>query len=98
MSTRRWRWCARSSAASPNVRAGRPDSSGALYSSLGHYETAIELLKQAVALREGQAGPGRASVAQALEWLGQVEIYAGRYDQAEAIRAARWRCVRPRVV
>jgi tetratricopeptide (TPR) repeat protein/predicted Ser/Thr protein kinase len=70
---------------------GQPERQGRLlgqlgraYSSLGHYETAIDVLKQAVALRESRTGQGQASVAQALEWLGQVEIYAGRYEQAEA--------------
>ena len=70
---------------------GQPERQGRLlgqlgraYSSLGHYQTAIDVLKQAVALREAHAGPGQAGVAQALEWLGQIEMYAGRYEQAEA--------------
>ena len=70
---------------------GQPERQGRLlgqlgraYSALGHYETAIGVLRQAVALREATAGPGQEGVAQALEWLGQVEIYAGRYGQAEA--------------
>jgi tetratricopeptide (TPR) repeat protein len=57
---------------------------GRAYSSLGHYQTAIDVLRQAVELREAHAGAGQASVAQALEWLGQVELYSGRYEQAEA--------------
>jgi tetratricopeptide (TPR) repeat protein/predicted Ser/Thr protein kinase len=57
---------------------------GRAYSALGHYETAIDVLRQAVSLREAHGGTGQAGLAQALEWLGQVEIYAGRYAQAEA--------------
>jgi eukaryotic-like serine/threonine-protein kinase len=70
---------------------GQPERQGRLlgqlgraYSSLGHYETAIDVLRQAVALREAHGGTSQAGVAQALEWLGQVEIYAGHYKEAEA--------------
>jgi serine/threonine-protein kinase len=70
---------------------GQPERQGRLlgqlgraYSALGHYETAIGVLRQAVALREATSGPGQDGVAQALEWLGQVETYAGRYQPAEA--------------
>ena len=69
---------------------GQPERQGRLlgqlgraYSALGHYETAMGVLGQAVALREATSGPEHAGVAQALEWLGQVEIYSGRYAQAE---------------
>jgi tetratricopeptide (TPR) repeat protein/predicted Ser/Thr protein kinase len=70
---------------------GQPERQGRLlgqlgraYSALGHYETAIGVLRQAVALRETPAGTRQPGLAQALEWLGQVEIYAGQYEQAEA--------------
>jgi eukaryotic-like serine/threonine-protein kinase len=71
--------------------SGQPERQGRLlgqlgraYSSLGHYETAIGVLRQAVALREAPAATSQPGLAQALEWLGQVEIYAGRYKEAEA--------------
>jgi serine/threonine-protein kinase len=57
---------------------------GRAYSSLGHYQSSMDVLRQAVALREAAPGSGEAGMAQVLEWLGEAQHYSGRYADAEA--------------
>jgi eukaryotic-like serine/threonine-protein kinase len=57
---------------------------GRAYNALGHYQPAVDTLRQAVALRESVSDAGATGGAQLLEWLGEAEIYAGHYAEAEA--------------
>jgi serine/threonine-protein kinase len=75
---------------------GQPRSQGRLltmigrvYNALGRYQSSVEALEQALALRRAAFGVDSVEVADTLEWLGQSRHYGGRYDEAEtAVREA----------
>ena len=82
---------------------GQPERQGRLlgqlgraYSSLGHYQTAIDVLRQAVALREAQTGRGRRAWRRHWSGSGRSRSTRGATGKRKRACAAPWRSVRPR--
>ena len=80
-------------ASDPLSRARMMQVIGLAFANLGDAEKGIELLRQALALREKVAGADSAEVADTLNRLGNVYRQFGRLDEAEVMlkRALDWR-------
>ncbi|MGH9239565.1 MAG: protein kinase domain-containing protein [Vicinamibacterales bacterium] len=56
---------------------------GRVYNALGHYESSIGVLAEALTIRRTHAGAASLETAETLEWLGQSQHYSGQYGPAE---------------
>jgi eukaryotic-like serine/threonine-protein kinase len=68
----------------PRARARILAIVGRTYVTLGRYEEAEPLLREALALRTKQLGPEHPDTIALMEWIGNVERETGRMAQAEA--------------
>ena len=67
----------------PAIQATLMDTMGTVYTSLGLYDPAARLVREAVARRQGLFGPGHPEVASSLGHLGEVLMLKGEYEEAE---------------
>ena len=67
----------------PAIQATLMDTMGTVYTSLGLYDPAARLMREAVDKRSGLFGPGHPEVASSLGHLGEVLMLKGEYAEAE---------------
>ncbi len=75
--------------ADPNMRALLLDKIGTVYLSLGLFNEADPLVREALELRQRLFGPDHPKTAESLQTLGMLNLYRQEFDQAaEALRRA----------
>jgi tetratricopeptide (TPR) repeat protein len=67
----------------PAIQATLMDTMGTVYTSLGLYEPAVRLVREALGTRQGLFGPGHPEVASTLGHLGEVLMLKGEYAESE---------------
>jgi tetratricopeptide (TPR) repeat protein len=67
----------------PAIQATLMDTMGTVYTSLGLYDPAARLVREAVARRQGLFGAGHPEVASSVGHLGEVLMLKGEYEEAE---------------
>jgi tetratricopeptide (TPR) repeat protein len=67
----------------PAIQATLMDTMGTVYTSLGLYDPAARLAREAVERRQGLHGPGHPEVASSIGHLGEVLMLKGEYEEAE---------------
>jgi tetratricopeptide (TPR) repeat protein len=68
----------------PAIQATLMDTMGTVYTSLGLYDQAIQLVRRATETRHEVLGPEHPELAQSLNHLGEVLTLDAEYDEAEA--------------